>query len=87
MASELNELKATIATLSNRVEMIERQSARLKSMQTVIDKGSELRDLVSSDDFDEESRSLLESFLTHAEAQVEATKKSLMPDSSQSQRQ
>lgn len=87
LASELNELKATIATLSNRVEMIERQSARLKSMQTVIDKGSELRDLVSSDDFDEESRSLLESFLTHAEAQVEATKKSLMPDSSQSQRQ
>lgn len=84
LASELNELKATIAMLNSRVELIERNSARLKSMQTVIDKGRELRDLVNTDDFDDESRSLLDSFLSHAEAQVEATKKSLEPKSSES---
>lgn len=79
LASELDELKATIATLNSRVEMIERQSARLKTQQRVLEESRELRELVNSDNFDDESLRLLESFLAHIDAQIEATEKSLQP--------
>jgi WD40 repeat protein len=77
VSNELAELNATIAKLTSRVELIERQSARLQVQQKLLDESRRLSNLLNTEDFDSETARILETLQRHIETQIESTKRTL----------